>query len=84
MTLTVGLPPLALVDMPIQNLRLYWVSLAFVALMPALYAAFVRWSGRGEAGFGRWQVLAFPAAYLAYVAVVVVWVEPFGGGGGGG
>lgn len=82
-TMTLGFLPLALVTVPVQDLRLYWVSLAFAALMPALYAAFVHWGSR-EHGFKRWQVLAFDAAYLAYVAVMLFWVlGVFGQGGNG-
>jgi cation:H+ antiporter len=71
--MTLGFLPLALVTLPVQDLRLYWVNLAFVALMPALYAAFIHWGSR-EHGFKRWQVLALDAAYLAYVAVMLFWV----------
>ncbi|GHA19420.1 sodium:calcium exchanger (plasmid) [Pelagibacterium nitratireducens] len=73
MTMTVGFLPLALVGTQIDNFRLVWVSFVFVALMPALYAAFVRWGG-SEPGFRRWQVLTLVGAYATYVAVVVVWV----------
>lgn len=72
-TMTVAFFPLALVTVPIENFQLYWVNLAFVALMPALYAAFVHW-GSEEHGFKRWQVLAFDGAYLLYLAVMLFWV----------
>ena len=69
--MTVGFLPLALVVTPIDNFRLVWVSFVFVALMPLLYAAFIRWGGP-EPGFRRWQVLTLLGAYFVYVGVVVV------------
>lgn len=78
-TMTLAFIPLTIVTTQIQDLRLFWVSLAFVALMPALYAGFIYWGGR-EHGFRRWHVFAFAAAYLAFVAAVVFWVQPFGSG----
>lgn len=78
-TMTLAFIPLALVGMPIGDLRLFWVSLAFVALMPALYAGFIH-AGRGH-GFRRWQVWMFPAVYAVFVATVVFWVQPFQAGG---
>lgn len=74
-TMTVAFLPLALVTVPIENFRLYWVNLAFVALMPSLYAAFIHSGGDGhEHGFKRWHVLSFGAAVLVYIFVVLVWV----------
>lgn len=73
MTMTVGFMPLALVGVPIEDFRLYWVSFAFVALMPALYAAFIKVVS-GEPGFRRWQVFAFVGSYLLYSAIVAVLV----------
>lgn len=85
-TMTIAFIPLTIIAMPIEDLRLYWVSLAFVAIMPALYAALLWWGGH-ETGFRRWQVLVFPVVYALYVALVIFWVEPFGqssqGGSGG-
>jgi cation:H+ antiporter len=77
-TMTLGFLPLALVTTSIEDLRLYWVNLLFVALMPAAYAVFIHWSGPTH-GFRRWQVIAFDALYLAYLAVVLLLVlEVFG------
>lgn len=72
-TLTVGLLPLALVTLPVDNFLLYVVSLAFVALIPALYGAFIRW-GSDEPGFSRWQVVVLVVMYLLYVGLVLFWV----------
>lgn len=79
-TMTLAFIPLTIIGMPIQDLRLFWVSLAFVALMPLLYAAFLHWSGAHAHGFRRWHTFALPAVYAAFVAVVVFWVQPFGQG----
>ena len=78
-TMTLAFIPLTIVGMPIENLQLFWVTLAFVALMPTLYAAFIWWGGR-DSGFRRWQVAALPAVYALFVAVLVLWVQPFGQG----
>lgn len=84
-TMTLAFVPLTIVGMQIEDFRLFWVSLAFVALMPALYAAFIHFGGKDEEhGFRRWHLFAFGAAYLVYVALVVFWIQPFGGSGQGG
>lgn len=72
-TLTLAMVPLSLVVVPIENFRLFWVSLLFVLLMPLAYAAFVRWGTR-EAGFARWEVVAFDFLFVLYVGIVLVWV----------
>ena len=86
-TMTLAFIPLTIIGMPIENLQLFWVTLTFVAIMPALYAAFIWWGGR-ESGFSRWQVFMLPIVYAAFVAAIVFWVQPFGqgaqvGSGGG-
>ncbi|MFH5804648.1 sodium:calcium antiporter [Alienimonas sp. DA493] len=76
-TLTVALLPLALVTVPVENFRLLWVNLTFVALMPALYAALIyvgRGGDRDGYGFRRWQALLFPVALAAWLLLVVFWV----------
>ncbi len=72
-TMTIAFFPLALVTVPVKDFQLYWVNLAFVALMPALYAALLHW-GSEEHGFKRWEVLVIDGAYLAYLGVVLFWV----------
>jgi cation:H+ antiporter len=76
-TMTIAFIPLTIVTTAIQDLHLFWVSLASVAIMATLYAGLLWWGGP-TTGFRRWQVLAFPIAYALYVAVVVFWVQPFG------
>lgn len=75
-TMTLAFIPLTIVTTQIQDLRLFMLSLAFVALMPVLYAGFIHFGGRDH-GFKRWQVFVFPAVYLAFVALVVFWIQPF-------
>lgn len=73
MAVTVGFLPLALVGTSIENFHLFWVSFVFVALMPVLYAAFIRWGG-SEPGFRRWQVIVLVGTYATYVLIVLFWV----------
>ena len=71
-TMTIAFVPLALATAPVNNLQLYSVNLAFVALMPALYAAFIHWGGtEREHGFGLWQVIVLDCVYLVYLAVML-------------
>ena len=72
-TMTVAFVPLALIGMPVEDLRLFAVNLAFVFLVPVAYAASVHWGSR-EHGFLRWQVLLLDGIYLAYLAVMLFWV----------
>ena len=69
-TLSLGFVPLALVTVPLQAFQLYGVNLAFVALMPALYAAVIHF-GSTEHGFKLWQVLALDGVYLVYLVVTL-------------
>lgn len=77
-TMTLAFIPLTIVGMTIDDFQLFWVTLSFVALMPALYTAFIWW---GRKGFRLWQVLALPVIYGLYLVLLVVWVQPFGTGG---
>lgn len=72
-TLTVAFFPLALATLPIQDLQLYSVNLAFVALIPAIYAALLHW-GFQEHGFKRWQVFTLDSILLVYLGVMFFWV----------
>lgn len=53
-TMTIAFFPLGLVTVPIWDFQLFWVNLAFVALMPAAYAVSLHWGGAGA----RIQTLA--------------------------
>ena len=72
-TMTVAFVPLALTTVPVENFRLYWVNLVFVAAMPAAYAVLLHF-GTAEHGFKRWQVAVLDGLYVLYVAVVGLWV----------
>lgn len=62
--LTLGALPLAIVGLPVQNVPLFLTVLAFVALMPAVYAALVH-LGRGQGLQGK-QVLVLSGVLVAY------------------
>ncbi len=72
-TMTVAFLPLALSTMPIENLTLFWVNLAFVALVPAVFAALIHW-GSGEHGFKLHEVALLDSLLLAYLAVLLLGV----------
>ncbi|MDJ0594292.1 MAG: hypothetical protein QNJ72_30675 [Pleurocapsa sp. MO_226.B13] len=55
--MTLALFPLALVNLPIQNISLFTVNLAFVALLALAYAAFIQW-GRWQYSFEVWEVVS--------------------------
>lgn len=78
-TMTVAFLPLALVTLPVENLPLFATVLAFAALMPAVYAAFVHWGGE-EHGISRREVLAYAGLLVAYVAVMLFGVLDVQGG----
>ena len=72
-TMTVAFVPLALTTVPIENFRLYWVNLVFVAAMPTAYAGLLHF-GAAEHGFKRWEVAVLDSLYVLYVVVVAFWV----------
>jgi len=73
-TMTVAFAPLALVTVPIENFQLYWVNLAFVALVAVTFGALIHFGSVDEHGFERWQVLALDSVYVLYLLVMVFWV----------
>lgn len=72
-TMTVAFVPLALVGVPIEDMQLFGTVLAFVAIMPAVFAALVHW-GAPQHGFKRWQVFLLDAIYGLFVAIMLFWV----------
>ena len=68
-TVTIGFFPLALVTLPIQNMLLFSVNLAFVALMPAALALLIHF-GSDDHGLKRWQVGVLDSLYLLYLIVM--------------
>lgn len=74
-TMTLAFVPLALITVPIEDFRLYWVNLVFVTAMPATYAALLHFGSREHGhGFNRWEVAVLDGVYVLYVAVVAFWV----------
>ena len=69
-TMTIAFVPLALTSVPIENFRLYWINLVFVACMPAAYAVLLHF-GAAEHGFKRWEVAVLDGIYVLYIAIVV-------------
>lgn len=69
-TMTLAFFPLALVTLPIDNLLLYSVNLAFVALLGIIYAAFLHW-GKPNYSFSLKEVLILNGVYVVYLAVMV-------------
>lgn len=74
-TMTIAFFPLALVTTYVMNPLLFQVNLFFVALVPALYAAFIHFGG-SEHGFKRWHVFTLMAVPALWVFLIVFWVRP--------
>lgn len=74
-TMTLALFPLALVNLPIQNLSLFVVNLSFVALLAMAYAACIQW-GRRQYSFELWEVVGLLGIYLVYLGVMIFSVLP--------
>ncbi|MEC4985420.1 MAG: hypothetical protein SAJ37_00485 [Oscillatoria sp. PMC 1068.18] len=69
-TMTLAFFPLALVTLPVDNLLLFSVNLAFVALLAAVYAGFIYW-GREKNSFELWEVLVLNGIYVAYLGIIL-------------
>ncbi len=69
-TMTLAFFPLALVTLPVENLLLYSVNLAFVAILGIIYAAFLYW-GKPNYSFSLKEVLILNGVYVIYLAVMV-------------
>jgi len=69
-TMTLAFFPLALVTLPVENLLLYSVNLAFVALLGIVYAAFL-YLGKPNYSFTLKEVLMLNGIYVVYLAVMV-------------
>ena len=72
--LTLGLMPLALVSLPIENMGLFVTSLVFMFAMGASYGGFIHF-GASTHGFLRWQVLTLLGLGLCYVAAAIAWAQ---------
>ncbi|MGB6295452.1 MAG: sodium:calcium exchanger [Rivularia sp. (in: cyanobacteria)] len=69
-TMTLAFFPLALVTLPVENLLLYSVNLAFVGLLGIVYAVFLYW-GKPNYSFSLKEVLMLNGIYVVYLAVMV-------------
>ena len=74
-TMTLALFPLALVGLPIQDISLFTVNLAFVALLAIAYAAFIQW-GKRQYSFEVWEVVSLIGIYVIYLGVMIFSVLP--------
>ncbi|MDY6784274.1 MAG: sodium/calcium exchanger protein [Cyanobacteriota bacterium] len=70
-TMTLAFFPLALVGIPIENFALFSVNLGFVALLAALYSAFIQW-GKRKYSFELWEVATLIVVYFIYLAIVLI------------
>jgi len=57
------------VTLPIEDLQLFCVNLAFVTLLAAVYAALI-YFGSEKYSFQIWEVVALIGIYLVYLAVM--------------
>ncbi|MGD1874783.1 MAG: sodium:calcium antiporter [Mastigocoleus sp.] len=69
-TMTLAMFPLALVSIPIKDMQLFSVNLAFVALLAGIYAGFIRW-GKHKNSFEIWEVAALVGVYLIYLGIML-------------
>lgn len=74
-TMTLAFFPLALVSLPIQNMSLFTVNLAFVALLAVAYAAFIQW-GKRQYSFELREVVSLVVIYLVYLGIMIFSVLP--------
>jgi cation:H+ antiporter len=74
-TMTLAFFPLALVTMPIDDLQIYSVNLAFVAILGAVYAGLLYFHsdalGSQKYSFRPWEVLILSGIYAAYLAIML-------------
>lgn len=69
-TMTLAFFPLALVTLPVQDMKLFSLNFAFVALLGIMYAIFIR-LGAPRYSFTLKEVLALNGIYFIYLAVVL-------------
>ena len=72
-TMTLAFFPLAIIGLPIEDMLLFSVNLAFVAILGAAYAGLIRW-GKQKSSFELWEVCLLIGIYLVYLWVMLVWV----------
>lgn len=71
-TMSLALVPLALVSTSIQDMPMFLVNLAFVALFAAAYGAMIHWGDeKDKYSFELWEVAALGGLYVVYLGVIL-------------
>ena len=68
-TMTLAFFPLAVVSLPIEDLKIYTINLAFISLLGLAYAAFIYW-GRPKNSFSFLEIIGLNSIYLIYLVVM--------------
>lgn len=69
-TMTLAFFPLALVTLPVEDIKLYSVNLFFVALLGFVYSLCIRF-GQPKYSFSLKEVLAINSVYVIYLIVII-------------
>ncbi|WP_293165321.1 sodium/calcium exchanger protein [Okeania sp. SIO2C9] len=69
-TMTLAFFPLALVSLPVENIKLYSVNLFFVALLGVFYSLFI-YFGKPKYSFYFKEVLVLNSIYIIYLLVMI-------------
>lgn len=69
-TMTLALFPLAMVSLPIKDIQLFSVNLAFVIILGCFYAGFIQW-GTPNYSFSLREVAVLVLIYGIYLAVML-------------
>ncbi|GGA45238.1 sodium:calcium antiporter [Okeania sp. KiyG1] len=69
-TMTLAFFPLALVNLPVENIKLYSVNLFFVALLGIFYSLFI-YFGKPKYSFSFKEVLVLNSIYVIYLLVMI-------------
>ncbi|MEM1172481.1 MAG: sodium:calcium exchanger [Cyanobacteria bacterium P01_H01_bin.35] len=69
-TMTLAFFPLALVSLPVENIKLYSVNLFFVALLGVFYSLFI-YFGKPKYSFSLKEVLVLNTIYVIYLLVMI-------------
>ncbi|MDJ0517423.1 MAG: hypothetical protein QNJ74_14625 [Trichodesmium sp. MO_231.B1] len=69
-TMTLAFFPLALVSLPVENIKLYSVNLFFVALLGIFYSLFI-YFGKPKYSFSLKEVLVLNSIYVIYLLVMI-------------
>ncbi|MDY7002989.1 MAG: sodium:calcium exchanger [Cyanobacteriota bacterium] len=69
-TMTLAFFPLALVSLPVEDIKLYSVNLFFVALLGVFYSLFI-YFGKPKYSFSFKEVLVLNSIYIIYLLVMI-------------